>query len=169
MASCSRLQPTNYLLPPHRCPPAAEAPVRCRLPRHVQNSRHVARWPHGGGGRPLRPHLRQSGGAAAREGGARVGRAHTPLREHPPGEGVGEERDQRHRGAPGSETRDERQIPDPGLGDRIHSPAQPLHGGQREEECRCGPATARQAGTAPCEEPRRLTLRHQKQVTSTHL
>lgn len=134
-----------------------EAPVRSRLPGHVQDPRHVARRPRGGGGWPLRPHLRQSGGHSARESGARVRRANALLSEHPPGEGVGEERDQRHRGAPGSETGDEREIPDPRHSNRLHSPAQPLHGGQREEERGRDPAAARQADTAAWEEPQWLT------------
>lgn len=139
------------------CAATPEAPVRSRLPGHVQDPRHVARRPRGGGSWRLRPHLRQSGGHSARESGARVRRANALLSEHPPGEGVGEERDQRHRGAPGSETGDEREIPDPRHGNRIHSPAQPLHGGQREEERGRGPATARQADTAAWEEPQWLT------------
>lgn len=117
----------------------------------------MASRPRGGGGRPLRPHLRQPGRPSAREGGARVRHADALLREHPPGEGVGEERHQRHRGAPSPQTRDEREIPDPRLGHRVHSPAQALHGGQREEERGRGPAAAHQADATAREEPERLT------------
>lgn len=102
-----------------------------RFPGHFQSSRHVAERARGGGGRPLRAGLRQPRGAPSRESRARVGHALAPLRERLPGEGVGEERDQRHRGAAGPETGPQRQIPASRLGDRLHPSAQPLHGGQR--------------------------------------
>lgn len=109
----------------------AEAPVWGRFPGHFQSSRHVAGRARGGGGRPLRAGLRQPRRAPSRESRARVGHALAPLWEHLPGEGVGEERDERHRGAAGPETGPQRQIPASRLCDRLHPSAQPLHGGQR--------------------------------------
>ena len=119
---------------PLRPEPRAEAPVWSRFPRHFWDPRPVAGRPRGGGGRTLRPRLRQSRGASARASRARFGHALALPSEHLPGEGVGEKRDERHRSPPGSETGAEREIPDPGLCDRLYSPAQPLYWGQWEEE-----------------------------------
>lgn len=109
----------------------AEAPLWGRFPGHLQSSRHVAGRAHGGGGWPLRAGLRQPRRATSRESRARVRPALTPFQEHLPGEGVGEERDECHRGAQGPETRPQRQIPASRLGDRLHPSAQPVHGRQR--------------------------------------
>ncbi|XP_047446261.1 uncharacterized protein nmnat3 isoform X3 [Mugil cephalus] len=134
----------------------AEAPVRSRLPGHLQDPGHVAGRARGGAGRAFRPRLRQPGDAPARAGRARVGHAVPPRGQHLPREGVGAERDERHRGPEGAQTRPEREVPGPGPRDRLHSPARPLHGGQREEERGLGAEAARQTSAAAGEEFRRL-------------
>ncbi len=133
-----------------------EAPVWSWFPRHFQDPWPVAGRPRGGGGGAFWPRLRQPRGPWARAGRARVGHALAPPAKHFPGEGMGEEWDERHRGPPGSETGSEREIPDPRLCGRIYSPAQPLHGGQREEKQGHGAEAARQTGTAASEESGRL-------------
>lgn len=87
----------------------------------------MARRSRGGGRRTLWPRLCQPRGASARASRARFGHALALPSEHLPGEGVGAERDERDRSPPGPETGAEREIPDPGLCDRLYSPAQPLH------------------------------------------
>lgn len=94
-------------------------------------------------GWPVRPRLRQSRESAARARRARVRHSVPPQAEHFPSEGMGEERDERYRGPTCTETRSERQVPDPGLCDRLYSRAQSVHRGQRESKRGHGPAAAR--------------------------
>lgn len=105
-----------------------------RFPRHLQDPRFVAGRPRRGAGRAFWPRLRQSRGAAARAGRARVGPAVPPQAQHFPREGVGEEQDERHGGPPGTETGSECEVLASRLCDRIYSPAQPLHRRQRDEK-----------------------------------
>lgn len=137
---------------PLRCPSPAEAPVWSWFPRHFQDSRHVAGWARGGGGRAFWTRLRQPRGASSRESRARVRHAVAPLSKHLPGAGVGEERDKRHRGAAGSPKGPQREIPDSRPRDRIYLSAQPLHGGQRAEESGRRAEAAHQTGTTAREE-----------------
>lgn len=143
---------------------SVEAPVWCWFPGHVQSSWHVAGRARGGGGRPLRAGLRQPRRATSRESRARVGHALSPLRERLPGEGVGEERDERHRGAASPQTRPQRQIPASRLGDKLHPSAQLVHRGQRAAQWGCGATAACQTAAAGGEDSGRLTSQQEAET-----